>query len=605
MRKLILLVSFLIAIKSFAQTSFISEAGTTGDEELYNVVQSADGNFFAAGFSNSNDADGDTYLAKLNSSGQQLWSKIASTSVYDEGFGIINTTDGGFAVSGSTGNKMGILKFDASANLSWSKQYNELTASDGSRMLQTSDGGYLFPGGISSDNFNTAQSYLIKTDASGNVQWSKKYFNVDYSFIYDVKKTADNNYVFLAINYSNIDSDSAYIVKINSSGSVIWCKYFYSSTEYVDGFALNATSDGGYVITGETYASAENGFILKIDGNGNYKWSKSTNVGFDEGTIFFDAVETSDGGYVAAGQYYNIDSAYFYFTKFNSTGNVVWTKRLSYSDGYNIVYKIIKTSDGGYLSAGSTGSSIQAQNGFIIKFDANFNSCRPMVNIGNIITFGNLATGNAPTYNGNTTVTNTAVSVTNAGSVTNKCNALPLTLLSFNGSMQNKVVNLQWKTSQEINTSYFDIEKSIDAKVFTSFARVTAAGNSNVIKSYATSDNNPSKGENWYRLKMVDKDGVFAYSNQVKVNNNSNGSVYLYPNPALGHAALYFNSNNICNYVLKITDMSGKTLQTLTGKFIPGDNIIHLDAASLARGLYLVSVVAEGQPKVVLKLNKQ
>jgi hypothetical protein len=118
-------------------------------------------------------------------------------------------------------------------------------------------------------------------------------------------------------------------------------------------------------------------------------------------------------------------------------------------------------------------------------------------------------------------------------------------------------------------------------------------------------DDKPFFGESWYRLKMVDKDGAYAYSNQVKVSNNNSSSVYLYPNPTLSNAELRFNANNTGNYVVKITDMSGKSLQTLTGIFTAGNNIIKLDAGNLRQGLYLVSLVADGQPKIVLKLNKQ
>jgi hypothetical protein len=500
---------------------------------------------------------------------------------------------------------MGILKFDASANLSWAKQYSELSASDAASVIQTSDGGYLLPGRISSDRFFTSQAYLVKTDASGNVEWSKRYFNSSFTFIYDLEKTNDNNYVFLAHDENN-SSDSACVVKVNSTGNVIWCRYFFSSSEYVDGYGLTPTSDGGYVITGETHAGNKNGFVLKIDGDGNYKWSKSTNAAAENANIVFnDVVETSDGGYVAAGQYYSSGSVYFYFLKLNNAGDLVWTKRLSYGDGYNALYRLIRTMDGGYIAIGTSAGGGQPENGLFIKFDANFNTCYTVVSTGTIINFGSFTSGNISSYAGNTTVTDITPAVASTGSVINACFALPLTLISFNASLQNKIVTIQWKTTHEINTSYFDIEKSADGRLFNAFTRVAASGNSNVVKSYLAADDQPLPGESWYRLKMVDKDGAFTYSNQVKITANDNTRAVLYPNPALNYTELNLHANAAVNYMIRTTDISGRILQTLTGMLVPGNNKIKLNIAGFSKGMYVVSFTAEGQQRITLKLNKQ
>lgn len=611
MQKLLLLATCFIITYSFGQNNFVVSMGIPNEyDEFYNVTELADGNYVATGYTDNDASSNNTYIVKFNKTGQQLWNKVIATGDYDEGFGITSTSDGGFAVSGASNNKMAISKFDAAGNLSWTKQYNELTSSDAGRLIQTSDGGYLLPGGISTDDFTTAQAYLIKTDASGVVQWSRRYFNTAYSVIYEIKKTNDNNYIFLALNYLNDTggSDSAYIVKINSSGDVLWSKYFAASGSYTDGYSLTTTSDGGYLITGDVYnSSSDNGFILKIDGDGNYKWARMIASTQQSSSLFYSGAEASDGGYVAIGDAGTADSSFMYLVKVNSSGDLQWTKTIKRSDGdFGSVYKIIKTSDGGYLAAGSIIDAQGSLNALLTKFDGNLNSCKPEGAFAGLTNFGALATGTAPTYAGNTTTSADVVTASTAGSFTDICSALPLTLLNFSAAIQNNIVELKWKTSQEINTAYFDVEKSSDGKAFNLLTKVAASGNSNLTKTYAASDNNPLNGDNWYRLKMVDKDGQYSYSNVEKINFTGNSkAAFLYPNPAMGNAILQFNSNKPCNYTVELVDVSGKVLKTLKGAAIAGENKVNLNVSNYTKGVYLVKLSYDENTKVIIKLSKQ
>lgn len=101
------------------------------------------------------------------------------------------------------------------------------------------------------------------------------------------------------------------------------------------------------------------------------------------------------------------------------------------------------------------------------------------------------------------------------GSKTSK-NPLPIELLTFNGKLESNSVKLSWTTASEINNSYFEIEKSIDDNLFTHLVTINGAGNSNSLKSYSTYDDKPNK-INYYRLKQVDFDGNYTYSNIIAV----------------------------------------------------------------------------------------
>lgn len=112
----------------------------------------------------------------------------------------------------------------------------------------------------------------------------------------------------------------------------------------------------------------------------------------------------------------------------------------------------------------------------------------------------------------------------------NTFTALPVTLVNFTGIKQNKSVKLQWITENEINFSKFEIEKSSDAVQFTTLATIMAANRT--VNNYESVDAAPGKGYNYYRLKMIDVDGSFRYSNIVKINFAGEPSLSLWPNPA-------------------------------------------------------------------------
>ncbi len=114
---------------------------------------------------------------------------------------------------------------------------------------------------------------------------------------------------------------------------------------------------------------------------------------------------------------------------------------------------------------------------------------------------------------------------------------LPVEILDFYGYKQGENIMIEWATTSEINNDYFVVERSLNGFDFEKLTQVEAAGNSNAILSYSATDAEPFKGINYYRLKQVDFDGKFEYSDIIKVDyfeNGNNGAkkiVKLLPNP--------------------------------------------------------------------------
>ncbi|MEP6711992.1 MAG: T9SS type A sorting domain-containing protein, partial [Ferruginibacter sp.] len=204
------------------------------------------------------------------------------------------------------------------------------------------------------------------------------------------------------------------------------------------------------------------------------------------------------------------------------------------------------------------------------------------------------------------TGTNAAGTITSAGAVTNfspftlasasPLNPLPVSLIRFTAGKCNGGVCVSWVTENEQNLSRYEIEKSSDGRIFSSILSLTAA-NTAVQKTYTANDISPFGGANFYRLKIIDKDGSFKYSTVLKVNWDDIQVVSMLPNPAHNFTLL----KGINEYsVVKIIDLTGKVMlqQNITNA------VKEINTSFLPAGMYLVQLVGSAKT-VSLKLVKQ
>ncbi len=180
--------------------------------------------------------------------------------------------------------------------------------------------------------------------------------------------------------------------------------------------------------------------------------------------------------------------------------------------------------------------------------------------------------------------------------------ALPVTLLSFTAINSGKTNILNWQTAQEINSDHFDIERSGDGNNFQKVGTVASAGNSNVTKTYLYIDENPSVGVTFYRLKIVDEDGSFTYSNIAKVN-GPEITTSVYPNPAHTFVNITINSQQAQPADIMLVSSNGKILQTIHIALVPGNNSHNVQLNEIVPGIYFVNVLTKNgkiyQTKIV------
>ena len=166
---------------------------------------------------------------------------------------------------------------------------------------------------------------------------------------------------------------------------------------------------------------------------------------------------------------------------------------------------------------------------------------------------------------------------------------LPLNLLSFGGYLKQQDATLNWETTNEVNTSYFEIERSFNGSNFNKAGQLVATANT-LNSNYGFTDAGLTqyagyKGIVYYRLKMSDRDGAFSYSKVIRLNNTVSGLFTVSPNPVKD--ILYISGfKDTRLYNISITDMLGKVLQA--GKISFLNN--RIDVSTLSAGMYFISL---------------
>jgi len=267
----------------------------------------------------------------------------------------------------------------AYSNLAGTSQLG-VTAED---VQQTSDLGYI---GIattaSSSKSGATVSWLLKTSATGTPQWQRQVGCLsgapgDYSIGVSIVQTSDGGYV-LGGGTIGCGSGSdcpapsgiqcALVEKVSSSGSVDWARVYNAGFNGSSITKIRQTSDGGLIAAGTTTDANHNtgGLVLRLDSLGMVQWQRQLGPDGTDNVLLNDAQQTSDGGYVVAGNLGpQVTNTSAFVAKLDSSGNVTWQQSFNSFDSTgtpttgNIVLSIIQASDGGYLAAGHWVSAAQ------------------------------------------------------------------------------------------------------------------------------------------------------------------------------------------------------------------------------------------------------
>ena len=339
--------------------------------------------------------------------GEIDWSKTVGGSQEDTAQGITKTSDGGYAIVGFTKsidgditthfmeeNDYWVAKLDTNGTLLWSKTYGGTQDDRAEAISSTSDGGFVISGYSRSSDVDVSQNagfydqWIVKLDASGNIQWEKSFGFSGSDQSFDVIQTSDGGYFttgFLDVSASggqgNLNRTSNignpehgvgefWCHKLDSSGNVVWSRYFGGSNNDRS-YSVLETNDNHFLLVGSSESTdfditnskgSYDFWAVKVSNSGDLIWQKS--YGGSGIEIAYDAVKTNDGNYIIVGDTRSSDgdvstlkgSADFWVIKINDTdGSLLWERTYGGTD-FESARAIIKTQSGDYAITGSSKS---------------------------------------------------------------------------------------------------------------------------------------------------------------------------------------------------------------------------------------------------------
>ena len=168
---------------------------------------------------------------------------------------------------------------------------------------------------------------------------------------------------------------------------------------------------------------------------------------------------------------------------------------------------------------------------------------------------------------------------------------MPISLLHFTASATNGNVVVEWTTATEINSNYFEVERSNDGKTFAAIANIPAAGFNTTELNYSSIDQNPFSGVSYYRLKEVDMNGKENFSNikSVQFCQNAN-NVLITSNPGSSYVSCVITSSENENASIQILNSVGMVVYSSKQNLYSGANMFSIDETNLASGIYLFVV---------------
>jgi hypothetical protein len=365
---------------------FCKAIGGKKDDEGVSLIQTSDGGYAIIGSTKSFGAGGDdVYVVKLDAHGNLQWTKTIGGPDREEANSLIQTSDGGYLIAGYTESfgagraDVYVVKLDANGNLQWTKTIGGPESETGKSLIQTSDGGYVIAGGTTSFGAGYADVYVVKLDVNGNLQWTKTIGGKGWDVGNSLIQSSDGGYAIAGYTSSfGAGGLDAYVVKLDAHGNLQWTKTIGGPGDEI-GISLIQTSDGGYVIAGATTSFGAGGtdvYVVKLDAHGNLQWSKT--IGGKKEDLGHSLIQTSDGGYAIAGvtNSFGLGGGDVYVVKLDANGNLQWTKTISAKDKNLIKSSIIQTSDGSYVIAGTTRSFGAGERDVcVVKLDEKGDAC--------------------------------------------------------------------------------------------------------------------------------------------------------------------------------------------------------------------------------------
>ena len=275
---------YLIKTNSTGDTLWTRTYGGIGLDQGNSVWETKDKGYIIAGETYSY-AKGtvNAYLIKVKENGDTAWSRVYGGNGIEQGNSVQQTADGGYIITGRT-NSFGagdydvyLIRTDNKGNKIWMQTFGGTGSEEGMSVVQTTDGGFIITGYTESYGAGGVDVYLVRADKNGNQMWTKTFGGKTDDYGMGVQQTHDGGFVIAGYTNSYGGGVDAYLIRTDANGHVKWANTFGDDSDDY-GNSVDQTTDGGFVIggstvmlppEGETIEKKKNVYLIKTDATGN------------------------------------------------------------------------------------------------------------------------------------------------------------------------------------------------------------------------------------------------------------------------------------------------------------------------------------------------
>ncbi|MCK4364588.1 MAG: glycosyltransferase family 39 protein [Thermoplasmatales archaeon] len=358
---LLLLISQIsaIAVADDDSISLIGEYGGSGTELAFQGLKTLDGGYVLVGTTDSYGNGGfDYWLVKTDKDGLAEWNKYYGGVGDDAASCVFQTSDNGFILAGYSNSFADkdfdflLIKTNNTGEIEWSKNYGGIKEDRCRWLTHTVDGGYALAGYSNSFSNNGYDYLLIKTDEKGDIQWYKTYGNNNTEKANYLIQSDDGGFLIVGeTNSFGAGNYDFWVVKTDRNGSMEWNRTFGGQI-FDHAQAAVQSDDGGFLIVGETNSFGAGNYdfwVVKTDRNGSMEWNRT--FGWKNSDHAQAVVQTDDGGFLISGYSEHLLTYDFQLFKIDKNGYLQLGKNYSWNTDI-FANSIVQTYDNEYLLTG-------------------------------------------------------------------------------------------------------------------------------------------------------------------------------------------------------------------------------------------------------------